>query len=783
MKGKNKRLLVVLGILVSLGFSLLVTFVILADREIVGRFEGRRWRLPSKIYSDSFSLYPGISLTQSHLHERLRRLGYQPARTNKLRKGEFRRGKDHLDIYLHDFIYPEVMFTGYPLRIDTRKNTILRLHNLNSPGKEIFSADLEPELITGLFEQVWEERQLVTIQEVPPYLVDAVVATEDQRFYRHIGIDISAIARAAIANLRAGRVVQGASTLTQQLVKNFFLTPKRSFSRKIKEALMALLLEVRYTKDEIMEAYLNEIYFGQKGSLGVYGVGEAAEFYFGKSVKDLILCESALLAGLIRAPNLYSPHKSVDKIRKRRDYVLKRMWSLGMITEAEYNEAKATPVEVRLFYPEKNEAPYFVDSVVNELQKEYSLDILTSEGLLIFTALDVEMQKAAEESVKKGLDRLEARAPSRLKPSATAPDNILQACFVTLEPQTGFIRAMVGGRDYKTSQFNRVTQARRQPGSLFKPIVYATALQGTKERPPQFTPASLLRDEPIEIRFDGKTWSPHNFNDQYAGEVTVRKALEESMNCATAWLGERVGYKPIIKTARELGLTTPMDPVPSLVLGAFEAIPLEMASAFSAFANHGVVCRPRAIKTVLDKDGNVLERKPMELKEGISPETAFLITSLLKGVIQRGTASSVADQIKVPAAGKTGTTNDYRDAWFAGYTPNLLALVWVGFDNPGSTGLTGSRAALPIWADFIKKVSGSIPSEDFLPPPGIVYRKIDQVSGCLATSACKDVLDEPFIAGTEPTSPCPLHPEPSTERESEARKKKGLFRRFKDLFH
>lgn len=757
-------------------------YVIQADREIVSRFEGKRWRLPSKIYSDTFSLYPGLSLEKSHLMDRLRRLGYQPAKARSLRKGEYRRGKDFWEIYLHDFVYPEVSFKGFRLRMDVRQGTIRRLRNMNRAGVEVYSAEMEPELITGLFEKVWEERRLVAIRDVPQSMVDAVVAIEDQRFYKHVGVDPSAIARAMLANVKARRVVQGASTLTQQLVKNFFLTPKRSLSRKIREALMSLLLELRYTKDEIMEAYLNEVYFGQKGSLGVYGVGEAAEFYFGKPVRELSLPESALFAGLIRAPNLYSPHRAEERIRNRRNYVLKRMWSLGMTSEKEYEEATSTPVEVRLFYPEKNEAPYFVDFLVKELEKDYSLDILTSEGLLVYTSLDVEMQKRAEKSVRDGLKRLEARAPSRLKPSSGEPNDVLQACLVALEPQTGFIRAMVGGRDYKKSQFNRVTQARRQPGSLFKPIVYVTALKGSQEKPPRFSAASLLRDEPIKIHYDGKTWSPRNFNETYSGEVTLRTALEKSLNCATAWLGQHAGYERIIHTARELGLTTPLEPLPSLVLGAFDAIPLEIASAFSAFVNHGVLSSPRAIKTVLDKDGNLLERRPMELKRAVSPESAFLITNLLKGVIERGTAFSISEKITVPAAGKTGTTNDYRDAWFVGTTSRLLALVWVGFDQPRSIGFSGSGAALPIWGDFMKSASGSIVSDDFLPPPGIVFCKIDRISGGQATSECTDTIREAFIAGTEPTAPCPLHPETVTESKPGKPKKRGLFRKFKDLF-
>ncbi|MGW8322231.1 MAG: transglycosylase domain-containing protein, partial [Thermodesulfobacteriota bacterium] len=562
-------------------------YLLLLDREIVSRFEGRRWRQPSKVYSDTFSLYTGGPFRGDHVQNRLRRLGYQPSKQRPLRMGEFRVGQGFLEIFLHDFLYPSGEFEGFPVRIETAEGTIKRLRDLREPAKEIYAVDLEPELITGLFEQVWEERKLVSLSEVPEHTVDAVIAVEDHRFYEHCGLDFSSIARALLANFEAGRIVQGASTLTQQLVKNFYLTPKRTFSRKAKEALMALLLEIRYSKEQILEAYLNEIYFGQKGSQGVYGVGEASEFYFGKPVRKLTLPESAVLAGLIRSPNLYAPHKDVARIHKRRDNVLKRMWDSGMISEEQYKEATKTPVEVRAFQPERNDAPYFVDYLVKELEKEYSLDILTSEGLLIFTTLDVEMQNEARRSVRNGLERLEARVPSLRRSKGEGPEQDLQACLVAIEPQTGFVRAMVGGRDYQTSQFNRVVQARRQPGSLFKPIVYATALGGSGKAP-RFTAASILRDEPISVRYEGKSWSPSNFNDQFFGQVTVRTALENSLNCATVWLSQRTGLEEIIATARRLGITSPMDAVPSLVLGAYEAQPLELASAFGAFANQGV---------------------------------------------------------------------------------------------------------------------------------------------------------------------------------------------------
>ena len=779
--GRRRRRILLLLLLLLLAAAPIACLVKL-DREIVHRFEGKRWRLPSKIYSDAFSLYPGISIEGSNLYGRLRRLGYQATQDDSPAKGEYRKRRGALEIHLHDFVSPEGTVEGFPVRLVIREGRIDRLVDLRNGGEEIYSVDLEPELITGLFEQTWEERRLIKLAEVPRSLIDAIVAVEDQRFFRHIGIDPGAIARAALANLRAGRIVQGASTLTQQLVKNFFLTPRRTFSRKVQEALMALILEVRYTKDQILEAYLNEIYFGQKGSQGIYGVGEASEFYFGKPVGDLDLPECALLAGLIRSPNLYAPHKDTARIRARRDHVLARMKAMGTISDEAYQEALGAEIVVRSFQPERNDAPFFVDYLVQELKKDYSLDILTSEGLLIFTTLDVEMQSRARKSVQEGLKSLEARHASLRGNGSAESSEPLQACLVALEPQTGYIRAMIGGRDYGTSQFNRTVQARRQPGSLFKPVTFVTALERGGAPGKAFTPASLLRDEPIDVVYDGKTWSPRNFNDEYYGEVTMRTALERSLNCATVWLSQQIGLGPIRETAERLGMPVPADPLPSLVLGACEAVPLEVAAAFGAFANHGVVSRSRAIKKVLDKDGAILERKPMELEQAISPESAYLMTYMLKGVFERGTARSAHGKLPVPAAGKTGTSNDYRDAWFAGYTPHLVSLVWVGFDRPRNMHLAGSQAALPIWVDFMRGVSGWVPANDFVPPPGIVFRKIDRISGLLATPACQDTLEEAFREGTEPTTYCDRHAGEAGQRRPDEKPGRGIFRRFFNLF-
>jgi len=754
------------------------------DRQIVERLEGRKWRLPSKIYSDVFPLYPGLSLEGANLMERLARLGYQPAAGKTLRKGEYRAGKNVLEIYLHDFLYPQGLFEGFPVRLEVADGQVRRIERLSSPAGELDSVELEPELVTGLFEQVWEERRIVKIDEVPETLRQAVIAIEDQRFYRHFGLDPIAVFRAAWANFRAGRVVEGGSTLTQQLVKNLFLTNERTWSRKVREAAMAVLLEARYSKDEILEAYLNEVYFGQRGTQGIYGVGEAAQFYFGKPVSACGLEEAALLAALIRAPGVYSPHRREERTRVRRDRVLERMRELGMITEEQYRQVVAKPVEVRSYYPQSNEAPYFVSYLVQELEKDYSVDMLTSEGLRIFTTLDVELQRAATRCLQQGLKRLEDRYPAKLRSGSGRPEDVLQGALVALEPHTGAIRALVGGRDYGKSAFNRAVLARRQTGSLFKPVVYLAALDGAQGQMPRFTPSSILPDEPLEIRYDGKKWSPRNFNEQYHGSVTLRAALEQSMNCATVWLSQQIGLENILGTAVQLGLQMPRAPVPSIALGVFEASPLEMVSVYAAFANHGVRSTPMAVRKILDKDGKTIERNPIEIRRVASPQACFLLTNLLKGVIHRGTARSAADELSFPAAGKTGTTNDFNDAWFAGYTPRLASVVWVGFDKPRSLGLSGAEAALPIWTEFMKAALAGAAGEDFAVPPGVEFRKVDRLNGLLATENCPDTIDEAYLEGTAPVQVCPIHPgselaEPGGVRPGRG---KGIFHRLLDLF-
>jgi penicillin-binding protein 1B len=582
------------------------------------------------------------------------------------------------------------------------------------------------------------------------------LAVEDERFYDHHGIDPVSVMRAVWVNLRSGGVVQGGSTLTQQLMKNFFLSDERTFSRKVKEAVMALIAERKYSKDQILENYLNEIYLGQRGSQGIFGIWEASQFYFSKPLSDLTVGEAALLAGLVRAPNRLSPYKSLDAATKRRNVVLVKLLDNQVITRKQYEAALRESLPQRELIKVTNDAPYYVDYLRRELAENYSNDVLTAEGLKIFTSMDLQLQKIAERSLAEGLKKLEASYPALRR---RGEEDNLEGAIVVLRPQTGEIKAMVGGRSYQKSQFNRVFQAKRQPGSIFKPFVYLAALMSGGEGRKKFTPATMVEDAPFKWSYDGQDWEPGNYNDEYFGTVTFRRALEKSLNSATARIAREVGIKRVSEIAHRLGVQSPLPAVPSLSLGAAEVTPLEVAYAFSTLANNGVRARPLAVKQVTDADAKVREKRDIKVDKVLTPQLAFIMNHLLRGVFDRGTAD-VARRwgFTRPAAGKTGTTNDYKDAWFVGYTPDLLTVVWVGFDNKAKLGLSGAQAALPIWTEFMKRATVGTPVTDFVVPPGIRIVEIDPLSGQLATPNCSYILREAFLEGEEPTKTCPLHP-------------------------
>lgn len=605
--------------------------------------------------------------------------------------------------------------------------------------------DSKGELLAEFFEL---KRELASLSQVPQHLVNAFIAIEDTDFYHHRGISIRGIGRALWVNLKAGRIEEGASTITQQLAKVLFLTSERTYSRKFQEALLAIQIERKYTKEEILERYLNKIYFGH----GTYGVGAAANFYFGKKVAELNLAESALLAGLPKAPNYFSPFLRPEAAKRRQAVVLNRMAALGFITPEEAKAAKHSLFRDTLKEPQDNpafkrtitinKAPYFVEYIRQQLEDHYGDAAIYKGGLRVYTTLDLNIQRVAQHALWEGLKELNKDK----KPGSPK----IEGALIAIEPATGHIKAMVGGSGFiKKNQLNRVTQAKRQPGSAFKPFLYTAAIDAG------FTPVSILYDAPVSFNISGaKTWEPTNYDGEFHGNVTLRMALEKSINVASIKLMEKVGPNQVIKYAHAMGIESPLTPNLSLTLGTSEVDPLEMAVAYSVFANQGIKVEPMSIKFIEDQEGNLLEENiPLE-QEVLSKETAYIMTSLMEGVVRRGTAaSSVGSKINRPCAGKTGTTDNYVDAWFAGYTPNLTAVVWVGYDRNRKSlgrGQSGGIVAAPIWADFMQEALKDVPPYEFNAPRNVSFAAIDRESGLLATDKGNNVIREVFIRGTEP---------------------------------
>ena len=744
-----------IGIVLVAGLGMLAYFTSI----VVSRFEGHRWNLPSRIYSDIEVLRPGESGSPEKLVAKLERLLYQPGDGTPDHAGHFRRQGNVVEVFTRNFRYPGKDFHGFPARVDFSGGKVVSVHDAS--GGVLPALVIEPERLGAVFGDEFQDRTLVRLEDLPQSLKDAVLATEDRDFYRHSGVSIRRLLGAAFSNVRKGGL-QGGSTLTQQLVKNLWLTPvgaspARTLRRKALEAVLAVILDARYSKDEIFEAYFNEIYLGQHGSVHVNGVGEAARHYFGKDAGDLDLAESATIAGMIKAPNSYSPVRNPARTKQRRDLVLRLMREEKKIDDAALAKALAEPVTTTSRTEERTIAPHFVDFVKKELQARFSRELKT-EGLQIYTTLDVDLQRAAQRAVTQGLASLEKNY-RRL--AARAKEEPLQGALIALEPRTGSVRAFVGGRDYRVSQFNRVTQAHRQPGSLFKPFVYLAAFARRDMEKP-ITPATILEDSPITVTWgrgtEGEQWSPHDYDGDYRGSMSVRKALELSINIPTVRTALAAGLPTVLATARAAGVGSELRPYPSVALGAFEVSPLEIASAYSVFANLGVRVEPIAIVGVVTSDGRVLERKETPLAPVLPADAVFLVDSLMRGAVDRGTATAArSGGIKGILAGKTGTTNDYRDCWFIGFSPRFLAAVWVGYDDNRPVRLTGTQAAVPIFADFSRVLPAQYFTENFPVPSDIVTAEIDPDTGYLATADCPRRMTEVFIADTQPAASCPIH--------------------------
>jgi penicillin-binding protein 1A len=617
--------------------------------------------------------------------------------------------------------------------------SVTQLENFDaSEGTKVY--DDNDELITEFHV---ERRIFVPLAQIPKTLRDAIIATEDARFYSHHGVDPTGIARAVYQNFRRGRIVEGGSTITQQLAKVLFLTPDKSLERKLKEAVLALELERRYSKDRILEMYLNQIYFGH----GAFGVEAAARTFYGKGVSELSLPECTLLAGLPKAPTTYSPFEHPEAAKRRRATVLARMVDVGAIMPPVAKKTAETPLG--LIPPERRRTTgqYYLEYVQQQLEAQYGADLVFKGGLQVYTTLSPVMQVKAERALREGLKALESRRAAAVKDGSGPAPERPEGALITIEPQTGYIKAMVGGYDFFKSEFNRAVQARRQPGSAFKPFVYLAALESGQ------TPASVVDDSPVEFAAgrNGKAWKPDNYDRKFRGPITYQQALEESVNVAAVKVLEKNGIRRTVDLARRLGVESPLGENLSIALGTSDLTLLEITSAYGALANQGSWVRPSAIRYVLDSQRKLLEENTPQAKQVVSPEVAYVMTSMLRGTIERGTGIA-ARALARPAAAKTGTTNDYSNAWFIGYTPQLATGVWVGYDRPRSLGKdeTGSRVAVPIWTAFMQEALAGTPPEDFPIPERVVLVPVDMNP----SGGCVRPVMMAFVAGTEPKEVC-----------------------------
>ncbi|PYQ31654.1 MAG: penicillin-binding protein 1B [Acidobacteria bacterium] len=733
-------------------FVALIGFVGYTYISITKKFESsQRWDLPSRVYSDAAPLVPGIQYPRTLLEPKLNHVGYREVKKAVENPGEYRYVGDDLEIYLNNFEYPDMEFHAMPVLVEFSGATVRSIRRVTD-GVKLRGVRIEPELITSIYDNEMEDRMPISLDAAPKVLVDAIVATEDRGFYSHQGISIRGILRAVWTDIRSGSLSAGGSTLTQQLVKNLYLTPARNFRRKSVEAVMALLLEARYNKQQILETYLNEIYLGQNGSVQIIGVEQASQVYFGKHVTYLTLPEAATLAGMIRSPNVLSPLKYPERAKPRRDTVLQLMLDQHKITQAEYDAALASPLAVTRFPKTSRSAPFFVDLVMKQLRETYPETQLKTEGLRIFTTLDTTVQRSAEEALDNGIANLNKKY-KYIRDSATP----LEGVVVTIEPGTGYVKALVGGRSYSKTQFNRAIQARRQPGSLFKPFVYVTAMDPARGHQ-AFTAATVLDDSPITVRTGNNVWSPQNYDNRFHGRVSVREALAHSYNIPAVRAAMNAGVPNVIKMASTIGVESRLQPYPSVSLGSFEVTPLEIAYAYSVFANLGVKAEPVSILAVVTHDGQLKESRNVKMKRVAPASVCYVMNDILKDVLNYGTAGKARSLgFDKPFAGKTGTTNNYRDAWFTGYSPRILSLVWIGFDDGKSVRLAGGDACLPIWTRHMNRVSGLVPDVDWRRPDDVTEREIDPESGMLATPYCPQTRSEVFVAGTEPETVCPIH--------------------------
>jgi len=732
-----------------LALGLFIFFVVMsldAYRQIRKIGIGSPWGLPSRIYSAQTIISPGDDIELSGLIQRLKRLRYRQV-DEVICPGEYSMDEQILTVFIHPFNYPQERSEELIASILLDGNTVQGITE-PSTGKKLDHIVIEPECISEIFDSGREDRAPVALEDCPGFLIDAIISTEDRRFYSHSGIDLRSVIRAALINLKNGRIVEGASTITQQLIKNLFLSKKRTFSRKIKEVWMALILEMVYSKQEILHLYINEIYLGQHGHAGIHGVGRAARLFFDKDISDIDISEAALLSGIIRAPNRYSPYTNPNMAVARRNTVLEIMLSEDKIDNDVYLAAKDIPISLIPRQRQNRLAPYFIDYVLDDIKDQYPLSLLSKGGYSIYTTLDMHMQTTAQ---------------AMLTHTLKGKDKCITGAVIVCDPASGDILAMVGGKDYSTSQYNRSTRIKRHIGSLIKPFIYYTALRRG------YNLSSFIDDSPVSVTLtDGNIWEPDNFDNQSHGRVMLIDALIHSYNRATVRLGMDIGLTDIIGEISKVIPGQAINENPSLILGALDCSVLEAAMLYCPLANRGRPVDPRSIKCIANENHTMIQDYEYSNHMiALDPSVVYILNHALEEVVRSGTAKT-SSMYGIPewTCGKTGTTDDMRDSWFVGFTPDILVAAWLGNDNFEPIGLTGASGAMPIASMILSKVAA--PCERPL-PADIVMCSVDPDNGKLRRWRTKDSIRLPYIKGTEPT-------------EVSDRDEPGFIRFFKSLF-
>jgi penicillin-binding protein 1B len=742
-------------------------YYVVFSRLIDARLHGERENVLPRVYGRPIELRVGEMMSERQLIDRLNDLGYAEV-PKVVQPGQF--AVNNESIQLSPRTGPiagrvaHAVFRRSPAPKPGAKPPssppIERLERLELAGAgSTRSLTLDAPLLTALVSTNREKRRQVPLAKIPKQMVQAVLAIEDHRFYEHPGVDPIGLIGAAIGNMRGTRsYLAGGSTITQQLIRNVFLSAvvanptEKTFKRKVLEAFMAMVLERRASKDEVLTLYLNEVYLGQRGSFGIHGVAEGARLFFGKDVYNVTLAEAATIAGVIHSPQVLSPFVNTTRARDRRNVVLRLMADDGFITREAAEQAALEPLAIVPRALEA-EAPYFVDLVGQTLSEQYASAMKTTQPIDVYTTLDLHLQRFAQDAVRDGLTQVDQLLARRKR--KTVP----QAALIALDPRTGEILALVGGRSYNQSQFNRAMIAKRQPGSAFKPFVYLAAFEkAAEDGRTDLTPATVVVDEPTTFYFEDKTYEPGNYEDEYDGPITLRQALAHSRNAATVKVAEMVGYDQVAKLWRRFGTSMVPHGYPSIALGVFEATPIEIATAYTVFPNLGEVRPLRTILRIASGSKDLAKVTAPPARRVARADTSFLVLNMMRSVINEGTAAAVRGAgFALDAAGKTGTTNDLRDAWFAGFTPELLTVVWVGLDENQPLGLSGAQAALPIWTNFMLRALAGHPNLEFRVPDGIDFVEIDKDTGKLALPTCPRTFREAFLAGTAPTESCDLH--------------------------